>query len=117
MADVSFLNAHRFIRSSANDGRREHPASSIGGRERPTVTKAGRGASRPRAGGAPEPPQSRGVGDPITISDGSGGDRLSKDAHTVDEEVEASPIAKRTPWPIGLHFVEERMKKEEEECE
>jgi len=55
------------------------------------------------------------MGDPITISDGSGGDRLSRDARTVDEEVEASPVAKRTPWPIGLHSVEERRKKEEEE--
>ena len=48
-------------------------------------------------------------------SDGSGGDLLSKDARTVNEEVEASPVAKRTPWPIGLHSVEERRKKEEEE--
>ena len=30
----------------------------------------------------------------------------------MDEEVEASPIAKRTPWPIGLHSVKERRKKE-----
>jgi len=35
----------------------------------------------------------------------------------MDEEVEASPVAKRTPWPIGLHSVEERRKKEEEERE
>ena len=55
--------------------------------------------------------------DPITISDGSDGDRLSKDARTMDEEVEASPVAKRTPWPIGLHSIEERRKKEEEERE
>jgi len=53
------------------------------------------------------------MGDPNTISDGSDGDRLSKDARTVDEEVEASSIVKRTPWPIGLHSVEERRKKEE----
>ena len=33
----------------------------------------------------------------------------------MDEEVEASPTTKRTPWPIGLHSVEERRKKEEEE--
>ena len=57
------------------------------------------------------------MGDPITVSDGSDGDRPSKDARTVDEEVEASPVAKRTPWPIGLHSVEERRKKEEEERE
>ena len=63
------------------------------------------------------PPQSGGMGDPITISDGSGGDRLLKDARTVDEEVEASPITKQTSWPIGLHSVEERKKKEEEERE
>ena len=35
----------------------------------------------------------------------------------MDEEVEASPIARRTPWPIGLHAVEEQRKKEEKERE
>ena len=35
----------------------------------------------------------------------------------MDEEVEASPTTKRTPWPIGLHSVEEQRKKEEEERE
>jgi hypothetical protein len=35
----------------------------------------------------------------------------------MDVEVEASPVAKRTPWPIRLHSVEERRKKEEEERE
>ena len=45
--------------------------------------------------------------DPVVID--------SKDARTADEEVEVSPVAKRTPWPIGLHSVEERRKKEEEE--
>jgi len=35
----------------------------------------------------------------------------------MDEEVEASPSVKRTPWPIGLHSVEEQRKKEEEECQ
>ena len=67
--------------------------------------------------GAPEPPRSGVEGDPITISDGFGNDRLSKDARCIDEEVEASPVVKRTPWPIGLHSVEERRKKEEEERE
>jgi len=57
------------------------------------------------------------MGNPITVSDGFGGDRLSMDAHTVDEEVEASPVVKRTPWPIGLHSIEERRKNEEEERE
>ena len=32
----------------------------------------------------------------------------------MDEEVEASPAAKRTPWPIGLHSVEEWRKEDEE---
>ena len=65
--------------------------------------------------GAPEPPRSGVEGDPITISDRSSGDRLSKDARPMDEEVEASPVTKRKPWPIGLHSVEEKRKKEEEE--
>jgi len=29
----------------------------------------------------------------------------------MDEEVEASPVMKRTPWPIGLHSVEEKRKR------
>ena len=33
----------------------------------------------------------------------------------MDEELEASPVVRRTPWPIGLYSVEERRKKEEEE--
>ena len=53
VADVSFLSTHRFIRSSAIDGCREHPSSSIGGRDRPAVTKAGQDASPSRAGGSP----------------------------------------------------------------
>ena len=67
--------------------------------------------------GAPKPPRSGVEGDPITISGWSGGDRLSKDARSTDEEVEASPVTKRTPWTIGLHSVEEKRKKEEEERE
>jgi len=54
------------------------------------------------------------MGDPITISDGSGGDPLSKDARTMDKEVEAPPVGKRTPWLIGLHSIEESRKREEE---
>ena len=64
--------------------------------------------------GAPEPPRSGVEGVPITIIDGSGGDGLLKDAQSMDEEVEASPIVKRTPWTVGLHFVEEKGKKEVE---
>ena len=33
------------------------------------------------------------------------------------EEVEASPTVRRTPWPVGLHSVEEQRKKEEKERE
>ena len=112
-----FLNAHRFVQTSAIDGRQEHPASSISGRDRPVITKADRGASCPRAGGSPRASPVWGRRGSITVSGGSSGARPSKDAHTVDEEVEASPITKRTPWPIGLHSVEERRKKEEEERE
>jgi len=67
--------------------------------------------------GAPEPPRSRVEGNPITISDGSNGDGPSKEARSMDEEVEASPTAKRTPWPIRLHSVNERRKREEKERE
>ena len=67
--------------------------------------------------GAPEPPRSGVEEDPITISDGSGGDRPLRDARPMDEEVEASPVVKRTPWPIELHSVEEQRKRGEEERE
>ena len=67
--------------------------------------------------GAPEPPRSGVEEDPITISDGSSGDRPSRDARPMDEEVEVSPVAKWTPWPIGLHSVEEQRKRGEEERE
>ena len=36
-------------------------------------------------------------GDPITISDGSGGNRTSRDAHPMDEEAQTSLVAGRTP--------------------
>jgi len=35
----------------------------------------------------------------------------------MDEEVEASPVVKRTPSLIGLHSVEEQRKRGEEERE
>jgi len=35
----------------------------------------------------------------------------------MDEEVEAPPTARRMPWPIGLHSVEEQRRKEKKECE
>ena len=67
--------------------------------------------------GAPEPPRSGVEGDPITISDGSGGDGTLKDARPMDEEAQTSLVAKRTPWSAGLHSVEEQRKKEEDERE
>jgi len=67
--------------------------------------------------GAPEPPQSGVEGDPIMVSDGYSGDGPSKKARSMDKEVEASPAAKRTAWPIGLHSVEDQRKREEEERE
>ncbi|XP_021317714.1 PH domain-containing protein DDB_G0275795-like [Sorghum bicolor] len=67
--------------------------------------------------GAPEPARSGVEADPITISDGSSGDGSSRDARPMDEEVEAFPTARRTPWPIGLHSVEEQRRKEERERE
>jgi len=57
--------------------------------------------------GAPELPRYGVEGDPNTISDGSGGDGPSKDARPMDEEAETSPVAKRTPWPVGLRSAEE----------
>jgi len=33
----------------------------------------------------------------------------------MDEEAEASPTTRRTPWPIVLHSVEEQRRKEENE--
>ncbi|XP_021309111.1 uncharacterized protein DDB_G0284459-like [Sorghum bicolor] len=46
--------------------------------------------------GAPKPPRSRIEGDPSTISDGSDGDRLSKDARSTDEkEGQQQPQQKR----------------------
>jgi len=56
-------------------------------------------------------------GDPITISDGSGGDRTSRDARPVDEEAQTSLVVRRMPWPAGLRSIEEQKKKEEEERE
>jgi len=35
----------------------------------------------------------------------------------MDEEVQTSPVAKRTPWPARLRSIEEQRKKEGEERE
>jgi hypothetical protein len=55
--------------------------------------------------------------DPITISDTSGGNETSGDAHPMEEEASTSLIAGRTPWPTGLRALEEQKKKEEEDVE
>ena len=65
--------------------------------------------------GAPKPPKSGGMGDPITISDESGDGLRLTVARTTDKGVETPHVEGRTPWPIGLHFVEEKRKKDEEE--
>ena len=90
---------------------------SLVGESTPPSPKRGE-VSRPQEQeGAPEPPRSGVEGDPITISDGSGGDGPLKDARPTDEEVEVPPVAKRAAWPIGLHSAEEQRKREEEERE
>ena len=35
----------------------------------------------------------------------------------MDEEAQTSLVARRMPWPAGLHSIEEQRKKEEEERE
>jgi len=52
--------------------------------------------------------------DPITISDTSGGNETSVDAHPMEEEASTSLIAGRAPGPTGLRTLEEQKKKEEE---
>jgi len=63
----------------------------------------------------PETPKSGGVGDPITISDESGGGPYSTGTHVTNEGVETPQVKGRTPWPIGLHSVEEAKKRKDEE--
>jgi hypothetical protein len=55
------------------------------------------------------------VDDPITISDESKGDPRSSGGRSVDEKVEAPQTEGWTPWPIGLHSVEEEREKKNEE--
>ena len=102
---------------NANTGVESTPPHPLVGESTPPSPKRVEAPRPQEQEGAPEPPRSGVKGDPITISDGSGSDRLSKGARPMYEEVEASPIAKRTPWPIGLHCGEEKRKKEEEERE
>ena len=65
--------------------------------------------------GAPEPPRSGVEGDPITISDTSGGNEMLRDVRPMDEETSTPLVTGRTPWPAGLRALEEQKKKEEEE--
>jgi len=67
--------------------------------------------------GAPEPPRSGVEGDPITISDGSGGVGTSRDARPADEEAQTSLVARQTPLPTRLRSIEEQKEKEQEERE
>ena len=46
------------------------------------------------------------MGDPITISDEPG---------APDKGVETPRVEGRTPWHIGLHYIEEKKRKDEEE--
>jgi len=76
------------------------PLPSVGESTPPSLKRVE--APRPQEQeGAPEPPRSGVEGDPITIGQGSGGDRLSKDARSMDEEVEASPVTKQSLGPSG----------------
>ena len=65
--------------------------------------------------GAPEPAKLGGMGDPITVSDESGGGLYSTGTRVTDEGVETTQVKGWTPWPIGLHFVEEAKKRKDEE--
>jgi hypothetical protein len=135
---VSFLSVDRFFRPSATDGHSEYLPRSLveetappsskrveiprpkeqEGAPEPPQSPSSKWVETPRLQeqeDAPEPPQSGGVAHPITISDGSGDDRLSREVRSVGEEVRTSVVGKRTPWPIGLHSVEERRKKEKED--
>ena len=58
---------------------------------------------------------SGGVGDPITICDESRGSLYSTGTRVMDEMVETPQVKGRTPWPIGLHSVEEAKKRKDEE--
>jgi len=55
------------------------------------------------------------VGDPITICDESGEGPCSTGTHVADKGVETPKAEGWTLWPIGLHSVEEKKKKDEEE--
>ena len=67
--------------------------------------------------GAPEPPRLGVEADPITISDTSGGNVASRDAHPMKEEASTSLISGRTPGHAGLRALKEQKEKEEEERE
>jgi len=61
--------------------------------------------------GAPGSSELGGEGDPITISDESREGLPSSGDHVVAEGSEIPQVEGRTPWPTGLHTVEEEKKK------
>ncbi|XP_021315163.1 caldesmon-like [Sorghum bicolor] len=65
--------------------------------------------------GAPKPPKSGGEGDPITISDEFEDGPRSTGARVTDKGVKTPQVRGRTPWPIGLHSIEEEKKRKNEE--
>ena len=65
--------------------------------------------------GGPESPKLGGEGDPITISDESEEGPPSTGDRVSDKEAKVPQNEGRTPWPIGLHAVEEEKRKKNEE--
>jgi len=55
------------------------------------------------------------LGDPITISDESGDGPRSSGARVTDKGVETPQVEGPTPWPIGLHSVEQGKKRKNKE--
>ena len=56
-----------------------------------------------------------GEGDPITISDESRDSPCLTGDRVADKSVETPQVVGRTPWPIGLHTIDEEKKKKNEE--
>ena len=69
----------------------------------------------PKVRRGPESPKLGGEVDPITISDESRDGPCSTGDRAVDKVTKVPRVEGQTPWPIGLHSVEEEKKKTEEE--
>ena len=102
-------------RPSTGDDRTLPRPSEEGGGSGVTPPPPGRGETPRHHGqeGAPKPPRSGEMGDPITISDESGDNPRSADVRAMGKGVESPLVVGRTPWPIGLHSIEENRKKDE----